>query len=83
MAFAINMLVLEFMTWVLLTTAPYFVPVIVLPVIILDALMAWALTRRGGRTAQIGRGLAIACLAPILTLLIFVPGWIIAKSLGH
>ncbi|OYN78927.1 hypothetical protein [Mycolicibacterium sphagni] len=82
-AFAINVLLLEFTTWVLLTTAPYFVPVIALPVIILDALIAWALSRREGRTAQIGRGLAIACLTPLLTLLIFIPGWIITRNIGH
>ncbi|TGD84695.1 hypothetical protein BayCH28_25230 [Mycolicibacterium sp. CH28] len=82
-AFAINVLLLQFMTWVLLTTAPYFIPVIALPVTILDALIAWALTRREGRTAQIGRGLAIACLTPLLTLLIFIPGWIISRNFGH
>jgi hypothetical protein len=78
-AFAINALVLEFMTWVLLTTAPYFLPFVALPVIGLDALVAWALMHRGGGGAQIGRGLAIACLTTVLTLLIFIPGWIIAR----
>lgn len=82
-ALTLNVLLLEFVTWVLLTTAPYFLPVVALPVIIVDALIAWALTRRGGRAAQIGRGLAIACLAPLLTLMIFVPGWIITRNLGH
>ena len=70
---------LEFITWVLLTTAPYFLPVVALPIIIVDALIAWALISRHGRAAQIGRGLAIACLTPVLTLLIFIPGWIIAR----
>ncbi|AQT78002.1 hypothetical protein B1R94_00260 [Mycolicibacterium litorale] len=82
-AFAVNVLVLEFMTWVLLTTAPYFVPIIAMPLAILDALIGWVLTRRGGTSAQVGRGTLIACLAPVLTVLIFIPAWIVTRNLGH
>jgi hypothetical protein len=77
---AVNMLALEFLTWVLMVTAWFFLPIIAAPVLIADALIGWALTRRGDTAAQIGRGLLIGCLAPLLTVLIVIPGWIIAQN---
>ncbi len=74
--FAINMLLLEFATWVLLVTAPFYLP-FALPVIAVNAVIGWALTTRTGRINHLGRGLLIACLTPLVTLLIFVPGSIL------
>jgi len=82
-AMAVNVLVLELLTWVLMLTAWFFLPLIALPVIIVDVLVAWALTRRGGIAAQIGRGMAIGCLAPVLTMVLFIPGWIISKNFSY
>lgn len=82
-ALALNILALEFVTWVLMATAWFLLPIVALPVLVIDALGAWALSRRGGTAAQVGRGMLIGCLAPVLTVLIFVPGWIITRNLGH
>ncbi len=82
-ALTVNVLALEFLTWVLMVTAWFFLPIIAAPVLIVDALIAWALTRRGGTAAQIGRGMLIGCLAPVLTVLIFIPGWIITRNVAH
>jgi hypothetical protein len=82
-AVAINTLVLEFVTWVLMVTAWYLLPVIVLPALAVDALVAYGLTRARGVASQVGRGMAIGCIAPLLTVLIFIPGWIIAQNFAY
>jgi hypothetical protein len=77
----LNILVLEVLTWVIL---PWFMllPLIVLPVVLVDALVAYGLTKRPGRITQVGRGMLIGCAAAPLTVLIFVPAWIIAQAVG-
>lgn len=79
-ALALNVLALEILTWVTMVTAWFLLPIVVLPILVVDALAAWALTRRGGAAAQVGRGMLIGCLAPVLTVLIFIPGWIITRA---
>ena len=82
-AVAINTLVLEFVTWVLMVTAWYFLPVIALPALVVDALVAYGLTRGRGTVCQVGRGMAIGCIVPLLTMVIFIPGWIIAQNFAY
>lgn len=82
-AVAINTLVLEFVTWVLMVTAWYLLPVVALPALAVDALVAYGLTRGRGTASQVGRGMAIGCIAPLLTVLIFIPGWIIAQNFAY
>ncbi|MBB3750611.1 hypothetical protein FHT44_003106 [Mycolicibacterium sp. BK634] len=82
-ALTLNVLGLEFLVWVVMVTAWFLLPIVALPALVIDALTAWALTRRGGTAAQVGRGMLIGCLAPILTMLIFIPGWIITRNLGR
>lgn len=77
----VNMFALEFLTWVFML-AWYMLPVIVLPAVIIDALIAYGLTRGHGTVAQVGRGMLFGCIAAPLTILIFIPAWIIAKAIG-
>jgi hypothetical protein len=64
-----NILVLEFLAWVTLPLV-YIGLAILVPVLIVDALVAFGLTKMRGFTAQIGRGLLIGCAAVTLTVLI-------------
>lgn len=80
-AAVVNILLLEFLTWVFLL-AWYMIPVIVLPAVIIDALVAYGLTRGRGTVAQVGRGMLIGCISAPLTVLILIPAFIIAKSAG-
>ncbi len=77
----VNILALEFLTWIFIVYW-YMLPVIVLPAVIVDALIGYGLTRGHGSVAQIGRGMLIGCLAAPLTVLVFIPAWIIAKAIG-
>jgi hypothetical protein len=74
-----NILVLEFLAFIYLTWAWYLIPFLVLPIIALDALVAFALTRRGGKVAQIGHGMLIGCLAPLVTLVLAVPAFLLLR----
>lgn len=62
--------------------APFMLPIILPPVLIIVALLSYGLTRAPGTPAQIGRGMLIGCLAPLLSVLIFVPAFIIARWAG-
>jgi hypothetical protein len=80
-AFA-NILFLEFLTWVILVLAWYMLPVIVLPAVIIDGVVAYGLSRGPGSVARVGRGMLIGCAAAPLTVLLFIPTWIIARAFG-
>jgi hypothetical protein len=80
-AAAVNVLVLDFVTWVWML-AWYMLPVVVLPVVVVDALIAWGLTRGRGPVVQVGRGMLIGCLVAPLTVVIFTAAWAIAHALG-
>lgn len=71
-----NILVLEFVTWVtvpLVVVALYFA----LPLFLIDLIVSAALAKAPRKTGQVGRGMLIGCIAAPLTLLIFVPGYVI------
>jgi hypothetical protein len=53
-----------------------------LPVLIVDALLAYGLTRGRGTVAQVGRGMLIGCISAPLTILIVIPAWFIAREFG-
>jgi hypothetical protein len=80
-AAVVNIFALEFLTWIFIVYW-YLLPVIVLPAVIIDALFAFALTRRRGTAAQVGRGMLIGCISAPLTVVIFIPAWIIAQAIG-
>lgn len=66
MACAVNMLVLELITWFLMPMW-IFVPFIVLPLVAVNAAIAFGLTRIRA-AAQIGRGMLISCIAAPLSI---------------
>ena len=78
---AANMFVLEFMTWVLIP-AWYLVPVVVFPVVIVNALVAYGMTKVRSATAQVGRGMLIACASAPLTALVFFLAAAAANAIG-
>ena len=80
-AAGINVLLLDFVTWVYLL-AWYMIPVIVVPVVVVDALIAWGMTRGRGAVVQVGRGMLVGCLVAPLTVVIFTATWAIAHALG-
>ena len=78
---AANMFVLEFVTWILMP-AWYLLPVIVLPVVILNALVALGLTNARSAIAQVGRGMLIACTSAPLTVGVFALAFVVADAIG-
>jgi hypothetical protein len=80
-AAVVTILALEFLTGVCLL-AWYFIPVIVVPAVILIALAAWALTRGRGPVAQVGRGMLMGCISAPLTLVILIPTYLAARAAG-
>ena len=80
-ATAINVLMLGFLTWVFML-AWYMIPIVVLPVVVVDALIGWGLTRGRGAVGQVGRGMLIGCLVAPLTVVIFIAAFVIAHAIG-
>ncbi|MGE2832692.1 hypothetical protein [Mycobacterium sp. SMC-4] len=76
----VNILVVEFALW---TVLPWFLLTIyVLPLLLIDLVVAGVLNSRPGTAGQIGRGLLIGLIAAPLTLVVFVPGLWLAQGLG-
>ncbi|MDG4666166.1 hypothetical protein [Mycobacterium sp. 236(2023)] len=65
-ACAVNMMVLELITWFLMPMW-VFVPFIVGPIVAVNAAIAYGLTKIGS-VAQIGRGMLISCIAAPLSI---------------
>jgi hypothetical protein len=78
----LNIFVLEVFTWFFMVLAWYLLPVVVLPAVIINALVAYGLTKVRGTTAQIGRGMLIGCACSPLTVAIFATGYIVAQAIG-
>jgi hypothetical protein len=80
-AACVNMLLLEFITWVFL---PWFlvVPYVLVPVLAVDALICGVLMRMSGRASQIGRGMLIACSSAPLTAILAITTIIVAHAVG-
>jgi hypothetical protein len=78
---AANMFALEVVTWILIP-AWYLLPVIVLPVVIVNALVAYGMTKVRSATAQVGRGMLIACVSAPLTASVFFLAVVASKAIG-
>ena len=76
-----DILALEFLTWSFL---PYWfmLPVSVLPAVIVNAVIAYGLTRGRGAVAQVGRGMLIGGITAPITLLVFIPVYLLAHNFG-
>jgi hypothetical protein len=76
-ALAHILIVVVFM-WLL---APYSI-VLVLPEVLVYMAFSAVLARGPGKIGQVGRGMLIGSLSGPLSVIIFVPVWIIAEAIG-
>lgn len=75
-----NTLIVEFAIWAVL---PWFLlAVYVLPLLVIDLLVAMILKSRPGNLGQVGRGMTIGLLAVPAALVMFLPGFMVVQGLG-
>ena len=75
-----NILLVEFCVWVFL---PWFVlAVYVVPLLLIDLVVAAALKSRRGALGQVGRGMMIGLIAAPAALAVFLPGFMVVQALG-
>lgn len=73
-----HLLIVEFATWLFM---PYSI-VFVLPLVLIYMAIAALVMRVPGTIGQIGRGTLIGSLSGPLSLIIFIPAFIIAGAIG-
>lgn len=76
----VHILVIDFATWL-------FMPWLILILLAAPVLLAYAgigafVARASGKTGQVGRGMLWGCVSAPLSVLIFVPVWLIAQAIG-
>ncbi|WP_193044296.1 hypothetical protein [Mycolicibacterium baixiangningiae] len=75
-----NIVVVEIAVW---TVLPWFVLIIfVVPLLLLDLAAAAVLKRRPGAAGQIGHGMLIGLISAPLTVIVFLPGLLLAQAAG-
>ncbi|TMS52954.1 hypothetical protein [Mycobacterium sp. DBP42] len=81
LAAIVAILVVEYVTWLLL---PWIVVAIffLVPLFLITLGVAAVLTRRPGKLGQVSRGVFIGTLSGPLSLLIFVPVFLLAGTMG-
>lgn len=76
----VNILIVEVALWL---TVPWIaLAVFVVPLLVVDVVVAVILKSRSGTLAQVGRGMLIGLIAVPATLLLFLPGFFLAQALG-
>jgi hypothetical protein len=74
-----HVLVVDLVTWLFL---PLFVlGIYALPLLLGYMAVAALIAKAPGKVGQAGRGMLIGCLSGPLTLIIFVPLWLLAKAI--
>ncbi|MDX6245128.1 MAG: hypothetical protein QOE76_2851 [Frankiales bacterium] len=76
----VNILVVEFVTWVLLPW--FYLAVFVVPLLLLDVALSAFLASRRGKTREIGRGMLIGCIAGPAALIFFIPLYLLVQVAG-
>ena len=76
----LNILVIEFATWVLMSGI-YFA-VYLVPALLVDLGLSALLATRQGRIREVGRGLLIGCIAGPAAIVVFVPSFLLAEKVG-
>lgn len=75
-----HILVIDFATWLFM---PWLILVLLaVPVLLVYVGLGAVVARAGGTTGQIGRGMFWGSLSAPLSVLIFVPIWLIAQAIG-
>jgi hypothetical protein len=76
----VNILVVEFVTWVLLPW--FYLAVFVVPLLLLDVALSALLATRHGKIREIGRGMLIGCIAGPAALIFFIPLYLLVQAAG-
>jgi hypothetical protein len=76
----VNILVAEFVTWVLLPW--FYLAVFVVPLLLLDVALSAFLATRRGEIREIGRGMLIGCIAAPAALIFFIPLYLLIQAAG-
>jgi hypothetical protein len=77
----VHVLVVDLVTWLFVLPMWPFV-FVVLPITLAYVGISALIARAPGRWGQIGRGMMIGSMSGPLSLLIFIPGFIIAGAIG-
>ncbi|MBB2989677.1 hypothetical protein FHR72_001140 [Mycolicibacterium iranicum] len=75
-----NIVLIEFTMWVF--TPWWLLAVYMLPLLLVNLVLAVLLERRGGIPGQIGRGMLIGLLSVPAALVLFLPGFMLALGLN-
>lgn len=76
----VNILVIEFVTWVLLPW--FYLAVFLVPLLLLDLALSTFLATRQGKLREIGRGMMIGCIAGPAALIFFIPLYLLIAAVG-
>lgn len=76
----LNILVIEFVTWVLLPW--FYLAIFLVPVLLLDFAVSVILATRNGRLRQVGWGMMIGCIAGPAALVVFIPLYLLIAAVG-
>ncbi|QZH62984.1 hypothetical protein K1X22_06425 [Mycolicibacterium farcinogenes] len=81
LAAILNITLLEAVTWIFASW--WMIALVVSPVLVLIDLAIAAIAAKGrGKIGQIGRGMKIGCIAAPLSLVIFIPIFLVAHAFG-
>ncbi|MBJ7339339.1 hypothetical protein [Mycolicibacterium sp.] len=75
-----NILIIEFVTWVLLPWV--FLVVFLIPIVLLDLALSAFLKSRQGRLSEIGQGMMIGCISAPAAAVFFIPLYFLAQAVG-
>jgi hypothetical protein len=74
----LHILIVDLVMWIFIPNSM----VLVLPGVLIYIAISALIAKGPGKIGQIGRGMFIGSLSGPLSLLIFIPVWIIAKAIG-
>ena len=76
----VNILIIEFVTWVLLPWV--FFVVFLIPFVLLDLALSAFLKSRQGKVSEIGQGMMIGCISAPAATGFFIPLYLLAETVG-
>jgi hypothetical protein len=78
MAVLANTLAMDFAVWVVMPDP--LLELFIVPILLIDLIIAVVASRYPGNVGQVGRGLLIGCLSGPLSLIIFIPAAFLASG---
>jgi hypothetical protein len=76
----VNILVIEFVTWLLLPW--FYLAIFLIPVLLLDLGLSALLAARQGKLREIGRAMMIGCIAGPAAFVFFIPLYLLVQAVG-